>query len=403
MTKIASKITLIILMLAVMLSACDVLLEDTTGTQEATNPPGDATLEPFPTFAPEAGITPVDTEKLTLAIGYGERGPWWDVYFTDPTNPNADQETGGIDVPLIEAIDAATLSVDVAIYSLSLPSIGDALIRAHQRGVTVRMVMESENMDNDVVRAVQAAGIPLRGDENSSGLMHDKFTVIDHAEVWTGSTNYTASGVYHDNNNMIRVLSEKIAEDYTTEFNEMFDEGLFGSKDRAVTPYPAIRIVDTNVEVMFSPDDGVTRRITTSILGATQSVYFMGYSFTSNEILSALETQFAKGIKVAGVLEQSQAKSAVGARILQVFYVAGMDVLLDGNSGLMHHKVIIIDQRTVITGSFNFTKSAETRNDENIIILSDPAIAALYYAEFQRVFALGTPIPKPEPSPTATP
>jgi phosphatidylserine/phosphatidylglycerophosphate/cardiolipin synthase-like enzyme len=63
----------------------------------------------------------------------------------------------------------------------------------------------------------------------------------------------------------------------------------------------------------------------------------------------------------------------------------------DGNPGLLHHKVIIIDEQIVITGSYNFTNSAETRNDENLIVLYDPFFASQFIAEFQRVFALATP------------
>ena len=69
------------------------------------------------------------------------------------------------------------------------------------------------------------------------------------------------------------------------------------------------------------------------------------------------------------------------------FQQAGLDVRLDGNlNGLMHHKVIIIDQKIVITGSYNFTAAAETTNDENVVIIFSPEVAAQYLQEFQRVY-----------------
>ena len=104
--------------------------------------------------------------------------------------------------------------MDVAIYDLNLWSIRDALIAAHRRGVDVRMVTESDNMDEQEVQELKEAGIEVLGDRHES-LMHDKFVVIDRLEVWTGSMNFTTGGAYLDNNNLIRLRSSKLAEDYT--------------------------------------------------------------------------------------------------------------------------------------------------------------------------------------------
>ena len=87
-------------------------------------------------------ITPIN-----LQAGYGVQGSWFELYFTNPASPLSSQGTGGVDGPLVEAIDAARLSIDVAAYSISLNSVRNALIRAHDRGATVRVVMESTNMD----------------------------------------------------------------------------------------------------------------------------------------------------------------------------------------------------------------------------------------------------------------
>jgi phosphatidylserine/phosphatidylglycerophosphate/cardiolipin synthase-like enzyme len=73
------------------------------------------------------------------------------------------------------------------------------------------------------------------------------------------------------------------------------------------------------------------------------------------------------------------------------FRQAGLDVRLDGNPGLMHHKVIILDRSIVIAGSYNFSASAEERNDENVVIIYNPDVAAQYLAEFQRVYTQAQP------------
>ena len=175
--------------------------------------------EPPPTQPSPVDVTETPEFELTeipLPAGYGAHASWIDIYFTDPESPLSSQETGGLDGPLAASIDAARLTVDVAIYSLNLTSIRDALIHAHERGVQVRVVMESDNMDRSAPQALIDAGIPILGDRRE-GLMHDKFVVIDRSEVWLGSMNYTYSGTYEDNNQLFHIRSVKMAENYTKE------------------------------------------------------------------------------------------------------------------------------------------------------------------------------------------
>ncbi|MCQ3953496.1 MAG: hypothetical protein DPW15_09470 [Chloroflexi bacterium] len=192
---------------------------------------------------------------IELPAGYGADGGWIQIYFTNPQSPLASQKTGGIDGPLADAIDSAKLSVDVAIYSLSLNSVRDALLRAHDRGARVRLVMESDNLDRADPQKLKDAGIPILGDRRE-GLMHNKFTIIDGSEVWVGGMNYTDSGAYEDNNVLIRIRSVKMAENYTKEFEEMFVEDRFGDNVLAETPNPRVTIDGTPVDTYFSPDDG---------------------------------------------------------------------------------------------------------------------------------------------------
>src|SRR5215207_275494 len=197
-----------------------------------------------------------DLVPIDLEAGYGVRGAWYELYFTDPASPLASQATGGLDSPLVESIDAERLSIDVAAYSLGLNSVRNALLRAHDRGVTVRMVMETGNMDRSDPQIMIEAGIPIIGD-NRQGLMHDKFIVIDKSETWLGAMNFTDSGAYEDNNHLIRIHSTKIAENYLVEFNEMFEENKFGPDVAAKTPNPTVTIDETRMDIYFSPDDGV--------------------------------------------------------------------------------------------------------------------------------------------------
>ena len=343
---------------------------------------------PFPPAAEtDVALTPTSGTSVTpieLQSGYGVRGPWFELYFTNPSSPLSRQGTGGVDGPLVNAIDAARLSIDVATYSFSLNSIRNALLRAHDRGVTVRVVMESENMDRSDPQILIEAGIPVIGD-NSNGLMHDKFVVIDRSEVWIGSMNFTDGGAYEDNNNLMRIHSTKMAENYIKEFEEMFVDGRFGDNVAADTPHPTLTIDDTRLDVYFSPDDGVLAALVPVLEGAQDSVYFLAYSFTSNQLGEIVRQKAAEGLTVAGVMEDEQVRSNQGTEY-DPFRQANLDVRIDGIDGLMHHKVFIVDEAIVVLGSYNFSQSAEERNDENIIIIYDPIIAGQFVLEFQRVY-----------------
>lgn len=341
-----------------------------------------------PTTTPDVDITQTPANEYTpidLQAGYGLRGPWFELYVTNPDSPLSPQGTGGIDGPLVEAIDAARLSIDAAAYSITLNSVRNALINAHKRGVTVRIVMESNNMDSSDVQRLLEAGVPIIGD-NSPGLMHDKFMVIDRSEVWLGSMNFTDSGTYDDNNNMIRIRSTKMAENYSVEFGEMFEEGRFGENVLAQTPHPSLTLDGTRVDTYFSPDDHVLTALYALLSQSEESIYFLAFSFTSNELGAIVREKAEAGLDIKGVMDKEQVASNTGTEF-DPFRQAGLDVRIDGIDGQMHHKVFIVDGRIVVLGSYNFSRAAEERNDENLLIIYNEQIAEFLLREFERVYA----------------
>jgi phosphatidylserine/phosphatidylglycerophosphate/cardiolipin synthase-like enzyme len=351
-----------VLLLSILLSACG----------------GAPTGVPLPPDTPTAAASEPGTPTSS--------GNWLQIYFTDPNAPHARDYEGGPDEDLAAAIDQARLSVDVAAYSLTLWSIRDALIHAFQRGVEVRMVMESDNIDTDEVQALKDAGIPIVGDQRE-GLMHNKFVVIDRLQVWTGSMNLTVGGAYRDNNNLLRLASPEAAQAYRNVFDEMFSEKLFGP-DRSIHYSVPVKLTieNTDLEIFFSPEDKPASRIIELVQGAEHSIHFMAYNFTSNEIGEAVMERAQAGVGVSGIMDEGQVRSSQGTEY-DPFIQTGLDVRLDGNeNGLMHHKVLIIDRKIVITGSYNFTASAEESNDENVVIIFNPEVAELYYQEYLRVY-----------------
>jgi phosphatidylserine/phosphatidylglycerophosphate/cardiolipin synthase-like enzyme len=347
------------------------------------------TARPGAVSSTQAAIVPGALTNIPMQIGYGVSGSWFELYFTDPTDPAAKQESGGADQPLVASLDSARVSIDVAAYSFNLWDVESALIHARRRGIKVRLVMESDNMGGDVPKTLMAAGIPILGD-GLPGLMHDKFVVIDHTEVWTGSMNFTESGTYQDNNNLMHLRSAEVAQLYEAEFNEMFVDHKFGPNVLSAAPHPSMMIDGTPLHIYFSPDNPVQSAVLDLLNNTRSSIYFLAYAFTAAPLAEAIQQRAAAGVKVSGVMESEQVNFNAG-KVYAGFRKAGLDVHLDGNPGLMHHKVIIIDGRYVIFGSYNFTASAETKNDENLVVINNPEIAAQFTREFQRVYALAQP------------
>ncbi len=328
-------------------------------------------------------VPPETTPTQPLIGPPAEKPPsatWRQVYFSDPS---ASSLRGGPDKALADAIRQARLSVDVATYDLDLWSVRDALLDAHRRGVSVRMVTDSDNLDESEIQDLIEAGIPVLGDRRE-GLMHNKFIVIDGQDVWTGSMNLTINSAYRNNDNLIHIHSPELGQDYATEFKEMFVDDRFGIGSPANTPFPRLSIDGSQVEVYFAPEDGAEKRIVQLIQAADHSIKFMAFSFTSDKIAQAMLQRAQAGVSVSGIFEEEQTNSNQGGEFDKL-REAGLDVHTDGNPRNMHHKVIIIDDRIVLTGSYNFTNNAERKNDENLLIIHDADLAALYLDEFEKV------------------
>jgi phosphatidylserine/phosphatidylglycerophosphate/cardiolipin synthase-like enzyme len=313
------------------------------------------------------------------------------VFFTTTTLVYPDVPRQRTPPPLLKAvladIAAARKSVDLATFDFDIVEVTDVLLGAKQRGVAVRVIVDSENLETPEVSRqtgrLERAGIPVRFD-NHEPFMHNKFIVVDGVIAWTGSWNVTTNDTYRNSNNMLRFANREIAADYTHEFEQMFS-GRFGTSKTSGTPHRHVQVGVATVEVYFSPEDGVAKYVLERLKNAKASIRFMTFSYTSDDIASAMIAKQKAGLVVQGVFEKQNTNGS-GAEF-QRLRAGKIDVLQDGNCYILHHKVIIIDERTVITGSYNFTSSAEKDNDENLVIVDDPRLARAYLDEFERVYA----------------
>ncbi len=129
---------------------------------------------------------------------------------------------------VVHWISRANSSIDLAIYSFTLDTIGEALVNAHERGVTVRVIFEKTQINQwSEYSKLKSAGIQVMIDRNDK-YMHNKFMVIDGKVVLTGSYNYSKQADTQNDENLIVIISEDVAKAYESEFNEMW-EGKFGS------------------------------------------------------------------------------------------------------------------------------------------------------------------------------
>ncbi len=147
-----------------------------------------------------------------------------------------------------------------------------------------------------------------------------------------------------------------------------------------VLPAAEMTLRNAPVQLYFSPRGECTQAITREISAARSEVLVQAYSFTSAPIAKSLLDAHKRGIKVAAILDKSQKKERyTSATFLSN---AGIPVLIDAAHAIAHNKIIIIDRETVITGSFNFTKAAEEKNAENLLIIRSRELAAKYIANW---------------------
>ncbi len=302
----------------------------------------------------------------------------WEVYFSEV---GAGDSHYSLEKRLVARLTDAVEQIDAALYHLDSAPIADAFIKAHRRGLQVRIITETDNIDEEAIDRLQKAGIPVTDDRNPDSLMHHKFIVIDRRYVWTGSYNTTYNGAYKNNNNVILIDSVPLAHNFTQEFREL----LLNAQVENPSGGSVVKLSDgTQISTYFSPINNTIPPLLKEIQSAKKSIHFMAFSFTHDRLGDAMLERFKSKVDVRGVFEKRQNDDQYSE--YKDMKKAGVPVVLDKNNGTMHHKVIVIDGETVITGSYNFSKNAETRNRENLLIIKgNSEIAEAYLAEFERV------------------
>lgn len=203
------------------------------------------------------------------------------------------------------------------------------------------------------------------------GLMHNKFCVINGTTVTSGSYNPTTEGK-RSRNNLLVIQSPTLARNYLAQYTAI------ATSNRRERIAPVVDLDGIRVQNAFCPQDSCEAQVNAILTKAQHEILFFHYTLTSEPIAKTLEAAAARGVHVEGVCDGGQ-WNVQGGKCARL-HAQSWDLPY-----LLHHKVFIVDRITVVTGSYNPTNAGTARNSENILIITDPAIAAQYRSEYDRL------------------
>ena len=296
----------------------------------------------------------------------------------------------------------------------------------------------AEIAQGDALVMLDRAKVPRLDDtaDGSAGsnLMHDKFLIVDDRIVIVTSANWTTSDVHGDfktlnsqgnANNLLKISSPELAKLFTQEFNLMWGDGPGGKPDsrfgvkKPFRPARSLMVGQTQVEVQFSPSSRSIPWAQTSngligktIATAKQSIELALFVFSDQQLVNQLLPRHQRDVEIRALIEPEFAYRSYSEALDMLGLVLADNCQLEPDNlawqpaistvgvprmppgDLLHHKFGIIDQQTVITGSHNWTDAANTGNDETVLVIHNPVVAAHYEREFERLYTdaiLGVP------------
>ncbi len=290
----------------------------------------------------------------------------------------------------------------------------------------------------DALVMLRNAGVPVIDDmadgSKGSGLMHHKFVVVDDARVIVTSANFTTSDTHGDftaadsrgnANNLLKINSPELASLFTEEFNFMWGDGPGGKPDsrfgvkKPFRPAQQVRLGNTTVTVQFSPTSATqlwsqssNGLISKTLSTATHTVDMALFDFSEQRLASILEKGHQQGVQVRALIDSrfayrdySEGLDMLGVALSKKCKyeannrpwqnpISTMGVPQLPKGDVLHHKFGIIDEQTVITGSHNWSEAANSNNDETLLVINSPMVAAHFQRQFGRLYAkavLGVP------------
>lgn len=345
-----------------------------------------------------------------------------------------------LDAVIRDFIGGATDSLLIAVQELDSRPIAEAILERKAAGVRIQLILEGDYLLQDppladpwapggdheanriIVAALLRAGVDVITDLNPK-IFHQKFVVRDAGKptsaVLTGSANFTqtdtgtntttgpASSRGNNLNHVVILRGQQITSQYVVEFSSM-RSGTFGELNERVQARPIeARLAKIRVKPLFAPQHGPEMEIMKQMLKSTSSVDFAMFTFAQSSGIDDTMIRLVGSIpRMRGVLDRMQGSQKWAAT--KPLKAAGVRLFENKpNTGVrkIHHKLMVIDERLTIVGSFNYTAPGNTLNDENIIVLGDleetradaeaaqRQIAGFALAEIDRIIGdLGKPV-----------
>ena len=313
---------------------------------------------------------------------------------------------------LVKEINNAQKSIDFAFYGLSgQDEILNALINAQKRGVVIRGIVdkniENKNDYSGTEYSIQRLGqnvvktdyqteieklnkiknkeIDFKYDFFKGHIMHNKFCIVDDEVVWTGTVNISSTGTGGFNeNNACLVRSKDFAKVFKREFEQMYIRGLFHENKYPIYSKKGININNKNIQIYFSPNKHIINDvILPEIEKAQDYIYLSMFLITDKKIVTSLIEAHNRGVEIRLIIDAHHALQTYSRH--EQLRKAGIKVKVENWAGKMHAKTVIIDDKTIITGSANWTYSAFRYNDENLLIFRNaPKEAKFLKHEFMQ-------------------
>ncbi|MFE3449673.1 phosphatidylserine/phosphatidylglycerophosphate/cardiolipin synthase family protein [Nonomuraea sp. NPDC059194] len=366
--------------------------------------------------------------------------------FVGPTELGAADD---LEQVIIDFINGAQRFLDIAVQELDSEPIAQAVLDARFRGVSVRIVLEQDYLvspklptikpkgeeseldarkrvqwgdepgsrslepNRKILAALLRCNVDVKADYNPA-IFHQKFIIRDYREralptsaILSGSANFTHTDCHRNLNHVVIFHDPRICLTYTTEFNQM-RAGQFGRGAHGKVP-AAYSLNGIPVKVLFAPDHAPELEIMKQMLKAANRVDFAIFTFSgSSGIDDAMIALAAAKKTVTGVMDPGQgAQKWAATHDLDRAHIELYFPKRSPAFGKLHHKLMVIDEATVIAGSFNYTEPANNYNDENIFVIGspypdlpkreggpvDPAacaeLARFFRAEIERIEAAG--------------
>lgn len=320
------------------------------------------------------------------------------------TNQNADL-VGNLE----SFISNAKKTLDIAIYDFKHPVIAAAIQKVSKK-VKVRIVYDGIDQ---IVKSLKvdpkASGtqVILRkyglekfayAVHRSGHLMHNKFIIRDGKSLWTGSANFTVGGLELQDNNCLSLDSKEICESYQTVFDDLLSKSHSHIKAIMSPIQELAKLAGPRIKPFFAPQEGnaVETNIIKLLKSAKRSLRIMAFLISDPQTLEVLKTFQKSKIEISGILDPNGMNNVTRSTKLNksLFWFMKDKRFVkapthafnpDREQDFMHNKTIIIDEKIIITGSYNFSQNAQ-ENDENILIIESQEVATKYLNYFSKMF-----------------